>query len=161
MTAPERSQFVYVTFIRTTPARLWEALTDPAFIRQYWFGTSADCSWKKGAPWKLVRPDGSTSDTGEILEIDPPRRMVIRWQNVWKPELAAEGPSRCTIELEALGGAVKLTITHTIERTPSRLIEAVSGGWPKVISNLKSLMESGAIALHEPYPTDAAHAASA
>jgi len=87
--------------------------------------------------------------------------MVIRWQNVWKPELAAEGPSRCTIELEALGGAVKLTITHTIERTPSRLIEAVSGGWPKVISNLKSLMESGTIALHDPYPTDAAHAASA
>ena len=161
MSATERSQFVYVTFIRTTPTRVWKALTDPEFIRQYWFGTTADCSWRKGAPWKLVRPDGSTSDAGEILEIDPPRRMVIRWQNAWKPELAAEGPSVCTIELEPLGGAVKLTITHTIERTPSQFIEAVSGGWPKVISNLKSLLESGAIALREPYPTDAVHAASA
>ena len=149
MSATERSQFVYVTFIRTTPTRVWKALTDPEFIRQYWFGTTADCSWRKGAPWKLVRPDGSTSDAGEILEIDPPRRMVIRWQNVWKPELAAEGPSVCTIELEPLGGALKLTITHTIERTPSQFIEAVSGGWPKIMSNLKSLLETGDVAFRD------------
>src|SRR2546426_10385140 len=60
----------------------------------------------------MVRPDGSLTDTGEILEIDPPRRMVLRWQNEWNPELKAEGPSRCTYELDPVDSAVKLTITH-------------------------------------------------
>ena len=146
MSAAKRSSFVYVSFIRTTPEKLWEALTDPVFTREYWFGTSVESTWKKGAPWKLVGGDGDVTDTGEILEIDRPRRMVIRWQNVWKPELEAEGPSRCTIELEPAKGAVKLTITHEIDRADSKLITAVSGGWPAVISNLKSLLETGKLA---------------
>ncbi len=144
-----RSSFIYATFIRTTPQKLWEALTAPQFARKYWFGTTVECSWKKGSPWKLVGADGSVTDTGEILEIDPPRRMVIRWRNEWSPELKAEGPSRCTIELEPAGPAVKLTITHEIDRPESRLITAVSGGWPAVISNLKSLLETGEVAITE------------
>lgn len=142
-----RSHFVYVTFIRTTPAKLWRALTDPEFIRQYWFGTTIESAWAKGAPWTMRFEDGSPSDAGEILEIDPPRRMVIRWQNEWKPELKAEGPSRCTIELEPVDTTVKLTITHEIERPESKLITAVAGGWPMIVSNLKSLLETGAVAL--------------
>jgi uncharacterized protein YndB with AHSA1/START domain len=78
--------------------------------------------------------------------------LVIRWQHQNKPELKAEGDSLCTMELEPIGTAVKLSITHTIEREPSKLIGAVSGGWPKIISNLKSLLESGSIALQDPYP---------
>lgn len=78
---------------------------------------------------------------------------MIRWQNKFKPELEAEGDSLCTMELEPSGTAVKLSITHTIEREPSKFIVAVSGGWPKVISNLKSLLETGTIALEDPYPT--------
>ena len=152
MSAAHRSQFVYVTYIRTTPAKLWEALTRPDFIRQYWFGVNIDCAWEKGSPWRLVYPDGRLADSGEVLEIDPPRRMVIRWQNEWNPELKAEGPSRCTIELEPVGTAVKLSITHTIEREPSKFVEALSGGWPKVLSNLKSLLETGSTALRNPYP---------
>src|SRR5947209_11590518 len=147
MSAANRSRFVYVTFIRTTPPNLWEALTEPQFVRQYWFNTTVECGWKKGSPWKMVRPDGSLTDTGEILEIDPPRRMVIRWQNEWNPELKAEGPSRCTFELEPTGKAVKLTITHELERPASKFIAAVSQGWPIVLSNLKSLLETGEIAL--------------
>jgi Activator of Hsp90 ATPase homolog 1-like protein len=85
--------------------------------------------------------------------------MVIRWQNQAKPELEAEGESRCTMELGPFGAAVKLSITHSIEREPSKLIEAVSGGWPKVISNLKSMLETGSIALREPYPIESAHSA--
>jgi hypothetical protein len=77
---------------------------------------------------------------------------VIRWQNQFKPELDAEGESLCTIELEPTGPTVKLSITHTIERAPSKFIEAVSGGWPKVISNLKSLLETGSAILLDPYP---------
>jgi len=147
-TAP-RSSFIYVSFIRTTPEKVWEALTDPKFIRQYWFGSTVECSWKKGSPWKLLGADGGLTDSGEILEIDPPRRMVIRWQNEWKAELKAEGPGRCTIVLEPAGHAVKLTITHEIDRPNSKLITAVSGGWPAVISNLKSLLESGAPVITE------------
>jgi uncharacterized protein YndB with AHSA1/START domain len=147
MNATNRSHFVYVTFIRTTRAKLWEALTDPQFIRQYWFNTTVECGWKKGSPWKMVGPDGTLTDTGEILEIDPPRRMVIRWQHEWKPELRAEGPSRCIFELEPVDSAVKLTITHEIDRLESKLITAVSGGWPLILSNLKSLLETGEIAI--------------
>jgi len=151
MSAANRSQFVYVTFIRTTPEKLWEALTDPKFIRQYWFDMTIESGWKKGSPWKMLRPDGTLSDSGEILEIDPPRRMVIHWQNQWKPELQAEGPSRCTIELEPRDGAVKLSIVHEIDCPDSKMIVAVSGGWPSILSNLKSLLETGEIVL-KPHP---------
>jgi uncharacterized protein YndB with AHSA1/START domain len=149
MNPSNRSVFVYVTFIRTTPAKLWEALTDREFIRQYWFGVTAECAWTKGAPWKLAYPDGRITDTGEILEIEPPRRLVIRWQNEWRPELKAEGPSRCTIELEPTGSAVKLTLRHELERLESKLITSVADGWPMVLSNLKSLLETGQVAIAE------------
>ena len=149
-----KSTFVYVTYIRTTPEKLWSALTDNVeFMKQYWFGNHCESQWTPGSSWKMVYPDGTITDAGEIIEAEPPRRLVIRWQNQFKPELQAEGASQCTMELEPSGTAVKLTLTHTIERDPSKLIEAVSGGWPKVISNLKSLLESGAIALQDPYPT--------
>ena len=148
-----RSTFVYVTYIRTTPEKLWSALTDAEFMKQYWFGVHCESKWTAGASWKLMFSDGSVADAGEIVEAEPPRRLVIRWQHQKKPELKAEGPSLCTIELEPIGPAVKLAITHTIEREPSKFIEAVSGGWPKVISNLKFLLETGSIALEDPYPS--------
>jgi uncharacterized protein YndB with AHSA1/START domain len=147
-----RSTFVYVTYIRTTPEQLWSALTDAQFMKRYWFGNHCESEWTVGSSWKNVYPDGRITDTGEIVAADPPRRLVIRWRHQDKPELKAEGDSLCTMELEPSGTAVKLSITHTIEREPSKLIVAVSGGWPKVISNLKSLLETGSIALQDPYP---------
>ena len=153
-----RSTFVYVSYIRTTPEALWSALTEAKFIEQYWFGMRGESEWKAGSPWKLVAGNGAVWDSGEIVEADPPRRLVIRWQHQMKPELKAEGPSLCTIEIEPGAGAVKLSITHTIEREGSKVITAVSGGWPKVVSNLKSLLENGAIALDEAYPAQAAQA---
>ena len=153
-----RSTFVYVTYIRTTPEKLWSALTDAEFMKQYWFGMHCESQWTAGSPWKLVSGDGQIFDAGEIVEAEAPRRLVIRWQNQRKPELKAEGPSLCTIELETSGTAVKLSITHAIERDPSQLIAAVSGGWPKVLSNLKSLLETGTAALQDPYPVESAQA---
>ncbi len=150
-----RSTFVYVTYIRTTPEKLWSALTDAEFMKQYWFGNHCESEWTPGSSWKNVHPHGHVSDAGEIVEADPPRRLVIRWQHQDKPELKAEGESFCTMELEPSGSAVKLSVTHTMEREPSKLITAVSGGWPKVLSNLKSLLESGVVALQEPYPATA------
>ena len=154
-----KSKFVYVTYIKTTPEKLWSALTDPEFMKQYWFGMRCESQWTAGSSWKLVSGDGQIFDAGEIVEATPLRRLVIRWQNQKRPELNAEGPSLCTIELEPSGTAVKLSIIHAIEREPSKLIEAVSGGWPKVISNLKSLLETGSIALQEPYPAAGAGSA--
>jgi len=147
-----KSTFAYVTYIRATPEKVWSALTRADAMRRYWFGVHCECRWAEGSPWKLVYPDGRITDCGEIAEAEPPRRLVIRWRHQNKPELTAEGESQCTMELEPSGTAVKLSITHTIEREPSKLILAVSGGWPKVISNLKSLLETGSIALEEPYP---------
>jgi uncharacterized protein YndB with AHSA1/START domain len=156
-----RSTFVYVTYIRTTPEQLWAALTDAEFIKQYWFGVRCESQWTARSSWKLMSADGQVLDAGEIVEAEPPRRLVIRWQHQNKPELKAEGDSLCTMELEPTGTAVKLSITHTIEREPSKFIAAVSGGWPKVLSNLKSLLETGSIALQEPYRTETAHAGKA
>lgn len=144
-----RSTFVYVTYIRTTPEKLWAALTDVEFMKQYWFGMHCESEWTPGSAWKMVSPDRGITDSGEIVEADPPRRLVIRWQHQMLQELKAEGASLCTIEMEPSGGAVKLSITHSIERDPSKLIAAVSGGWPQILSNLKSFMETGAIVLKE------------
>jgi uncharacterized protein YndB with AHSA1/START domain len=151
-----RSTFVYVTYIRTTPEKLWAALTDAEFSKEYWFGCRSESAWTAGSPWTLTSSDGEIVDAGEIVEAVPPRRLVIRWQQQKKPELKAEGPSLCTMEIERSGSAVRLSITHTIEREPSKFIEAVSGGWPKVVSNLKSLLETGSAALVDPYPAQGA-----
>jgi uncharacterized protein YndB with AHSA1/START domain len=150
---PKTSTFLYVTFIRTTPERLWDALTDPATIRTFWMGAKADSTFKTGAPWSLTLADGRLADTGEILESDPPTqdkagRLVIKWRNEFREELKAEGWSVCAFDIEkADGAATKLTVTHTLEREGSKFIEAVSGGWPAILSNLKSLLETGELVL--------------
>jgi uncharacterized protein YndB with AHSA1/START domain len=143
-----RSTFAYVTFIRTTADRLWEALVTPDFMRQYWFDMHCESDFKTGSSWKLVFPDGRIADMGEIVEAVPPTRLVIKWHNQWKPELKAEGPSLCTFTIEAVpdnAKVVKLSVVHSMERDGSKLIEAVSGGWPRILANLKTLLETGEI----------------
>lgn len=139
------SKFVYVTFIRTTPEALWAALMSPEFMRKYWFNMHFDTDWTTGSSWKLMFPDGRVADTGEIAEIDPGKRLVLKWRNEFKPELKAEGYSQCVMQLEPMGNATKLTITHSIDVEDAKLIDAVSGGWPKILSNLKSLLETGEV----------------
>jgi len=143
MSEVPQSSFVYVTYIRTSAETLWSALLQPEFTKQYWFGMQMVSDWKPGASWQLVFPDGRIGDTGEVLEIEAPRRLVIRWHNEFRPELKAEGPAKCSFELEPNGDIVKLTITHTSVKADSKLIVAVSGGWPKILANLKTLLETG------------------
>jgi uncharacterized protein YndB with AHSA1/START domain len=138
------SRFVYVTYIRTTPEKLWRALLDPEFTRQFWCETWQESEWKPGASWRILMPDGRVADSGEILECQPARRLVLKWRNEFKPELHAEGYSRLTYELEKQVESVKLTIIHEIDRPDSKLIQAVSGGWPLILASLKSLLETGA-----------------
>ena len=147
-------RFVYVTYIRTTAEKLWDALLKPEFTRVYWFGIWQDCEWKQGSSWKMMHPDGRVTDAGEVLEIEKPKRLVLKWRNEFRPELKAEGFSRCTIEIEPSPQGMKLTITHEIDKDRSKLIEAVSGGWPRIVSSLKTLLETG-----QPMPsTDRPHA---
>jgi uncharacterized protein YndB with AHSA1/START domain len=152
-----KATFVYVTYIRTTSEKLWTALTDAEFMKQYWFGSHCESQWTVGCSWKLVHPDGRIAAAGAIVEAEPRKRLVIRWQDQIRPELKAEGESQCTMDLESNGPAIKLAITHTIEREPSNLIVLVSGSWPQVVSNLKSLLETGSIVLQDPLPVKSAH----
>jgi uncharacterized protein YndB with AHSA1/START domain len=143
----DKSEFVYVTYIRTTPEKLWSALTSPDFMKEYWFGMHFETDWKAGSSWRLIFPASRIADKGEIVEIDPPRRLVLKWRNEFRPELKAEGAASCTIQLEPMADAVKLTISHVMDRSPSKLIEAVSSGWPRILSNLKSILETGDVVL--------------
>jgi len=139
----KKEQFVYVTYIRTTPEKLWRALIEPEFTRKFWVNTTQESEWKPGASWKILTPDRRVVDSGEVLEIEPPRRLVLKWRNEFRPELKAEGYSRLTYELEKEGTSVKLTVIHEMEKEDSKFIEAVSTGWPHILASLKSLLETG------------------
>lgn len=137
------SRFLYVTYIRTTAEKLWQALIEPEFTRRYWVETWQESDWQPGSTWKIMIPDGRVADSGEVVEIDPPRKLVLKWRNEFLPEVRKEGYSRLTYELEPDGSEVKLTITHEMDRSNSKLIEGVSSGWPHILASLKSLLETG------------------
>jgi uncharacterized protein YndB with AHSA1/START domain len=137
------SKFVYVTYIRTTPKKLWHALTDPAFIRRYFYETTHESEWKRGSSWCMKAPDGRVCDAGEVLESKPPRKLVLKWRNELKKQYRAEGYSRMTYEIEKSGSSVKLMVTHEMNVADSKFIEGVSCGWPPILSSLKSLLETG------------------
>jgi len=141
MTNPSR--FLYVTYIRTTPQKLWDALIKPELTRLYWSEGVQESDWKVGSDWKLMIPDGRVGDSGKVLEFDPPRRLSVSWRNEFIPGLRKEGHSRCTFELEAQGDLVRLAVIHEIDREDSKLIAGVSTGWPMILSSLKSLLETG------------------
>lgn len=138
-----KSTFLYVTYIRTTPEKLWQALIKPEFTRQYFFDTTQECEWKLGATWKMGAPDGTVTASGEVLEIEPAKRLVLKWRNEYKPEAKAEGYSRMTYTLEPEGDRVKLTVLHEMDVDQSKFISQVSNGWPIILSSLKSLLETG------------------
>ena len=137
------SKFIYVTYIRTTAEKLWQALLEPEFTRQYWMATTHESEWKPGASWLIRFADGRVADSGEIVEIDPAKRLVLKWRHEIIPALTAEGYSRMSYDLEEQGDAVKLTLTHTMDVSESKFIQAVSSGWPIILSSLKSLLETG------------------
>ena len=142
----DRPQFVYVIYIRTTTEKLWKALIEPEFTKQYWAGTWQESDWHKGAPWRIMKPDGTVADAGEVIEIEPGKRLTVTWRNEFVPALTAEGFSRLTYELEQQGDMVKLSLTHEMPDLPpgkSKFIDAVSSGWPAILSSLKSMLETG------------------
>ena len=148
MTKPS---FVYVTYIATTPEKVWQAFVDTDVMRQYWVGSTSHCArvnvsdWKPGSRWEHQRDDDArTVDiVGKVVESTPPRRLVFTWA---RPSEAEDNSkhSRVSIDIEPQSdGLVRLTVTHEdLERDP-KMLAGVSGGWPKILSNLKTLLETG------------------
>lgn len=137
------SRFVYVIHIRTTPEKLWAALTQPEFTKRWWCETWQESAWKPGAAWRTMIPDGRVADAGEIKVYDPPKKLVLTWQNQFLPDLKVEGHSTLTYEIEQAPSSVKLTLIHEMAREKSKLIDAVTEGWPSLLSSLKSMLETG------------------
>jgi uncharacterized protein YndB with AHSA1/START domain len=139
-----KPEFVYVTYIETTPEKLWEALTNSEFSKRYWFGTEVRSDWNVGSSFALVT-DGKTSDTGKILEADRPRRLSYTFKHELFEEMRNEPATKVVFTLEPYGNIVKLTVTHEGFMEGSKLLGAVSNGWPAILSGLKSLLETGKV----------------
>jgi uncharacterized protein YndB with AHSA1/START domain len=137
-----RPEFIYVTYIETTPEKLWEALTSSDFTKRYWWDTRVVSDWKVGSPFSLVL-NGRTTDVGEVLEAERPRRLSYTFRHILNEAARNERPSRVTFVLEPHGKLVKLTLTHEDFAEDSVVIDGISKGWPAIMSSLKSLLESG------------------
>jgi uncharacterized protein YndB with AHSA1/START domain len=137
-----KPEFVYVTYIETTPEKLWEALTSSEFSRRYWFGTELKTDWKVGSPFALIM-DGTTTDTGKILEVDRPRRLSYTFKHEIDDRMRNEQATKVVFHLEPHGKLVKLTLTHEGFAEGSKLLDGISKGWPAILSSLKSLLETG------------------
>jgi uncharacterized protein YndB with AHSA1/START domain len=138
------SRFVYVTYIRAPAHKIWEALTDPEQNRLFWGGYHQQSGWKVGDDFAIVGPDGNTWDTGKVLAADPPHHLSVSWLHLTDAEMKAEGHSTAAFDIQpGVEGVTKLTLTHSIEVADSKLIGAVSTGWPMILASLKSLLETG------------------
>ena len=173
----EKPSFVYSTYIRTTPERLWQALTDPAFTERYW-GLAFDTDWKPGSSMTLRQWGLTIADPEQIvLESEPYRRLSYTW-HTFTPEwrrmareqvgfdqefldrIAAEPRSKATFEIEPLGELVKLTVIHDGFEPGSEVLPAISQGWPHIVSNLKTLLETGELLPTPPPPSEVTAAPS-
>jgi len=136
-----KPEYVYVTYIETTADTLWRALTDGDLTERYWFGNRIASDWTPGSAYRFTNA-GSPTVEGEVIVFDPVRKLAHSWIDR-KPEAAGESASRVTFDLEPRGKVVKLTVTHDELGEDGRTRRSISGGWPMVLSNLKSLLETG------------------
>jgi uncharacterized protein YndB with AHSA1/START domain len=138
-----KATFVYVTYIATRPEMVWKALLDGEFTRQYWSHENAS-DWKRGSPWEHRRVDAArTVDIlGEVLEAEAPRRLVITWAEP-RDKAQRDRHSRVTFEIEPVAEMVRLTVTHDELEAGSEMQRKITEGWPRVLSSLKSLLETG------------------
>ena len=137
-----KPEFIYVSYIETTPEKLWEALTSSDFTKRYWWDTSVVSDWKVGSPFALVM-DGTTTDVGKVLEFDRPRRLSYTFHHILSEAARKERPTKVVFNIEPHGKLVKLTLTHEDFETGSKLLDGISKGWPAILSSLKTMLESG------------------
>jgi uncharacterized protein YndB with AHSA1/START domain len=133
---------VFEIYIKTTPERLWEAITDPEMRAKYSFGVETSSDWKPGSSYKSSVPGVIDIAAGENLEVDPPRRLVQSFNALWSDEVKEAGASRVTWEIEPVGDdSCQLTVTH--DQLPEDANSELYGGWPMILSGLKTLLETG------------------
>ena len=133
---------VFEIYIKTTPERLWKAITDSEMRGQYWFGVGVTSDWTPGSRYQAVHPLAPTPIyEGENLEVDPPRRLVQSFNARWSDDAKREGTSRVTWEIEPIGDSCRLTVTHDQLREDAG--DEIYGGWPQILSGLKTLLETG------------------
>jgi uncharacterized protein YndB with AHSA1/START domain len=135
---------IYQVYIRTTPEKLWDAIADPAMTKLYFYETLVESTWKAGGPLNRRRSDGSLVLEGEVLEIDPPRRLVHTFVTAYSAPEDRDPPSRVTWEIEAMGAqACRLTLTHEHYAGETETFKGTLTGWNPVLSGLKTLLETG------------------
>jgi uncharacterized protein YndB with AHSA1/START domain len=132
---------VFEIYIKTTPERLWEAITDAEMRRRYSFGVGIRSDWTEGSSYTADHPDGGLLCEGENLEVDPPRRLVQTFRALWDEDVRREGTSRVTWDIEPVGDSCRLTVTHDELREGAN--GQIYGGWPMILSGLKTLLETG------------------
>jgi uncharacterized protein YndB with AHSA1/START domain/DNA-binding transcriptional ArsR family regulator len=137
----EGSMAVFEIYIKTTPERLWEAITDPEQRAKYSFGVETNSDWAPGSAYKSEVPGAVEIAAGENLEVDPPRRLVQSFQALWSDEVRAAGISRVTWEIHPVGDSCQLTVIH--DRLAPDANPELYGGWPMILSGLKTLLETG------------------
>jgi len=137
----QKPKLVYSTFIRTTPKQLWAAITKPEFTRQYWGGATNVSDWKKGSKWEhhFEEEADPVYIVGKVLESVPPKRLVLSWAS---PDNVGD-KSRVTFEIEQVEDMVNLVVTHDSFKAGSTMVKKVSRGWPRVLSSMKSFLETG------------------
>ena len=133
---------VFEIYIKTTPERLWEALTKSEMRAKYSFGVGVETDWEPGSRWQAVTPKApGPISRGEVLEVDPPRRLVQSFQALWSDEVERAGTSRVTYEIEPVADSCRLTVIH--DQLPEGVNDEIYGGWPMILSGLKTLLETG------------------
>lgn len=147
-----KTEYVYTIYIRTTPEKLWNAITNPEFTRQYW-GHENVSDWKQGSKWQHVAIDSARTVKliGDVLECVPPKRLVITWAEP-SDTLHKSEHSRVTFEIQPIEDMVRLTVTHSNLEAGSEMASKIASGWPRVLSSMKSILETGS-----PLNTWAAH----
>lgn len=135
----EKPKLVYTTIIRSTPKKTWDAITKPQFARQYWMGLANVSDWKVGSKWEHTTKEGEVWVAGKVLESEPPKRLVMTW---FDPD-DVKDESQVTFEIEKFKDMVCLVVTHEKFKKGSTMAGKVAGGWPRVLSSLKSFLETG------------------
>ena len=136
-----KPSFVHVTYIKSSADKVWRGITEGEITRQYWSQHRNASDWKVGSRFAMMR-DGAENDAGEVIEYDPPRRLSYTFVNL-SEKYRGERPARATFVLEPYGEVVKLTLTHEGFDEGSKMLPAISKGWPAILSNLKSMLETG------------------
>jgi uncharacterized protein YndB with AHSA1/START domain len=137
------TRHVYQVYIRTSPERLWQAITDPAQTVRYYYGTAVHSDWQPGSPLEYHYPDGTVAARGTVLEVDPPRRLAMDFDALWDDRIRDEPPVRMTWEIVPAGETCRLTVTTDDIVPGSATQESFEGGVVFIVSGLKSLLETG------------------